>query len=228
MAATVYLVEDDESLATLIDINLRKDGYHVRHLDNGEDGLFAIRDGAPDLVLLDWMLPDLSGVEITRRLRHDARTRAIPIIMLTARGEEDDRVTGLEAGADDYVSKPFSFRELQSRIKSQLRRTGFVDAESRRFGDIEIDSTKRRVKRQNRELRVGAKEFALLELLTARPGRVFTREMLLDQLWSHDVEVELRTVDVTIGRLRRALRRGDERDPIRTVRGLGYAWDETF
>jgi len=183
----------------------------------------------PDLVVLDWMLPGLSGIELCRRLRARPETRQLPIIMLTARGEESDRIRGLDTGADDYVVKPFSMSELAARIRAVLRRIRPGLAEDRlHHGDIVVDRAAHRVRRAEKEIHLGPTEFRLLDYLMQHPGRVFSREQLLDAVWGSDVYVEARTVDVHIGRLRKALSRGRERDPIRTVRGSGYSFDETY
>lgn len=227
MVARIQIIEDDQSIAQLLTFNLEREGYGIMHAENGDDGLSDIRAIKPDLIILDWMLPDMSGIDIARQLRFDKATKHIPIIMLTARADEDDRVHGLEIGADDYVTKPFSMRELQSRIKARLRLIA-PDTKQLQFGDISIDLDKMRVKRGKRAIHLGPKEFDILKLLTARAGRVYSRESILDQIWGIDGDVEIRTVDVAIGRLRRALKRGEERDPIRTIRGAGYSWDEGF
>lgn len=224
MASHIQIIEDDETIASLLTYNLEREGYSVSHADNVDDGLADIRTQKPDLVILDWMLPDGTGVDVARQIRFDKATKHLPIIMLTARADEDDRVHGLEVGADDYVTKPFSIRELQSRIKVRLRSNAVDNV--LRFGDISIDLEKMRVMRGKRNVHLGPKEFEILKFLTSRPGRVYGRELLLDQIWGRDSDVEIRTVDVAIGRLRRALKRGQEIDPIRTVRGAGYSWNE--
>ncbi len=224
MSARIQVVEDDETIAELLTYNLEREGYTVLHADNGADAMIDIRTQKPDLVILDWMLPDMSGIDITRQMRFDPDLKTIPIIMLTARVDEDDRVRGLEIGADDYVTKPFSMRELQSRIKSQLRQLGANNV--RQFGDITIDIEKMRIMRGKRSIHLGPKEFDVLKMLSARPGYVYSRETILNQIWGMSDDVEIRTVDVVIGRLRRAMKRGSESDPIRTVRGSGYSWNE--
>ena len=226
-APSVLVVEDEDSLATLLQYNLEKEGYGVRVAADGEDALMQVDERQPDLVVLDWMLPKVSGVEVCRRLRSKAETRNLPVIMLTARGEESDRVRGLDTGADDYLTKPFSMVELAARIRAVLRRIRPGLAEDRvRQGDIVIDRVAHRVKRAEREVHLGPTEFRLLDHLMQHPGRVFSREQLLDAVWGSDVYVEVRTVDVHIGRLRKALNRdGDLVDPIRTVRSAGYSLD---
>ncbi|TYO90777.1 phosphate regulon transcriptional regulator PhoB [Oceanicella actignis] len=229
MSARIMLVEDEEALCALLEYNLRKEGFAVSVVSDGDEALPAIEDERPDLVLLDWMLPNVSGVEICRAIRARAQLRDMPVIMLTARGEEEDRVRGLELGADDYMTKPFSTTELIARIRAVLRRARpAVAGSAARFGDIELDRDTRRVRRAGREVRLGPTEFRLLDVLLQRPGRVFSREQLLDLVWGRDVYVEPRTVDVHVGRLRKALNRRGERDPIRTVRSAGYALDETY
>jgi two-component system phosphate regulon response regulator PhoB len=220
----VLVVEDEESLATLLQYNLEKEGYLVRMCADGEEALMTIEEKQPDIVILDWMLPKVSGIEVCRRIRQRAITRNLPIIMLTARGEESDRIRGLDTGADDYVVKPFSMTELCARLRAVLRRIRPGLAEDRvRAGDIVIDRVAHRVKRAGEEIHLGPTEFRLLDYFMQHPGRVFSREQLLNAVWGSDVYVETRTVDVHIGRLRRAL--GGEGDPIRTVRSAGYALD---
>jgi len=222
----VLVVEDEDALSTLLSYNLEKEGYKVSVAADGEEGLMLVDERQPDLIVLDWMLPKVSGIEVCRRLRTRPETRNVPIIMLTARGEETDRIRGLDTGADDYITKPFSMTELTARIRAVLRRIRPGLAEDRiRQGDIVIDRVAHRVKREGREIHLGPTEFRLLDYLMQHPGRVFSREQLLDAVWGSDVYVEARTVDVHIGRLRKALNRDDEADPIRTVRSAGYALD---
>ncbi|MEM8840570.1 MAG: phosphate regulon transcriptional regulator PhoB [Pseudomonadota bacterium] len=229
MSARVLVVEDEEALAALLEYNLGKEGFNVRLSGDGEDALLAIQEDQPDLILLDWMLPGLSGIEICRWIRARAESRDIPVIMLTARGEEEDRIRGLDTGADDYLTKPFSIPELTARVRALLRRARpTLSAEVATFGDLMLDRETRRVRRAEREVHLGPTEFRLLDCLIQRPGRVFSREQLLDLVWGRDVYVEVRTVDVHVGRLRKALNRRGERDPIRTVRAAGYALDETY
>ncbi|MEM9045952.1 MAG: phosphate regulon transcriptional regulator PhoB [Pseudomonadota bacterium] len=229
MSARVLVVEDEEALAALLEYNLGKEGFTVRLSGDGEDALLAIQEDQPDLVLLDWMLPGLSGIEICRWIRARAESRDTPVIMLTARGEEEDRIRGLDTGADDYLTKPFSVPELIARVRALLRRARpTLSAEVATFGDLTLDRETRRVRRAEREVHLGPTEFRLLDCLIQRPGRVFSREQLLDLVWGRDVYVEARTVDVHVGRLRKALNRRGERDPIRTVRAAGYALDETY
>ena len=196
---------------------------------DGEEALLVASENQPDLVLLDWMLPQLSGIEVCRRLRSRQETRNVPIIMLTARGEESDRIRGLDTGADDYITKPFSMTELLARLRAVMRRIRPSLAEDVvRVGDIEMDRAAHRVRRAGQDIHLGPTEFKLLDHLVQHPGRVFSREQLLDAIWGSDVYVEARTVDVHVGRLRKALNPRGERDPIRTVRSAGYALDETF
>jgi two-component system phosphate regulon response regulator PhoB len=225
MALTrILVVEDEEALSTLLDYNLRQENFDVAVASDGEEALVKIDEAAPDIVILDWMLPKISGIEVCRRLRAKPETKNIPVIMLTARSEEADRIRGLETGADDYLTKPFSTNELVARVRAVLRRIrpGLVQDEIR-HGDIRIDRTAHRVWREEREIHLGPTEFRLLDHLIQHPGRVFSREQLLNAVWGSDVFVEVRTVDVHIGRLRKALNKHDQGDPIRTVRSAGYS-----
>jgi two-component system phosphate regulon response regulator PhoB len=225
MSAKVLVVEDEDALATLLDYNLSKEGYTVFLAPDGEEALLRVDEEAPDLVVLDWMLPKVSGIEVCRRLRAGAKTRNLPIIMLTARGEETDRIRGLDTGADDYVVKPFSMSELTARVRAVLRRIrpGLTE-DVARYGDIVMDRVAHRVRRNGHEVHLGPTEFRLLDHFMRHPGRVFSREQLLDAVWGSEIYVEARTVDVHIGRLRKAL--GTEgADPIRTVRSAGYSLD---
>lgn len=229
MGAKVLVVEDEEALSALLSYNLEKEGFEVAICSDGDDALIMVDEETPDLVLLDWMLPNVSGIEICRQLRARVETREVPIIMLTARGEEDDRVRGLDLGADDYITKPFSMTELVARIKAILRRTNpMVAGDVATFHDISLERDTCRVRRGAREVKLGPTEFKLLDVLMKRPGRVYSREQLLDQVWGKDVYVEVRTVDVHVGRLRKALNKRGDKDPIRTVRAAGYALDETY
>lgn len=225
----VLVVEDEQALALLLKYNLEAEGYAVDHVERGDDAELRIAEALPDLVILDWMLPGVSGLEICRRLRARDETRELPIIMLTARGEETERVRGLSVGADDYVVKPFSVPELMARVRSLLRRAKPERIASRlKAGDIDLDRETKRVRRAGRDIHLGPTEFRLLEFLLEKPGRVFSRAQLLDFVWGTAAEIDERTVDVHVGRLRKALVRGREKDPIRTVRGAGYSFDETF
>jgi two-component system, OmpR family, phosphate regulon response regulator PhoB len=229
VAPRILVVEDEESLTLLLRYNLETAGYTVESVARGDEAELRIAEQAPDLVLLDWMLPGLSGVELCRRIRARKESERLPVIMLTARGEEADRVRGLATGADDYVVKPFSVPELVARVGALLRRTNPAQVSSRlAAGDIELDRETRRLRRRGTELHLGPTEYKLLEFLMLRPGRVFSREQLLDGVWGRDAYLDERTVDVHVGRLRRALSPAGEQDPIRTVRGAGYAFDETY
>lgn len=222
----VLVVEDEEALAQLLKYNLEKEGYRVSVAMDGEEALVVADESNPDLVVLDWMLPKAPGIEVCRRLRARQESRNTPIVMLTARGEESDRVRGLDMGADDYITKPFAMGELLARLRAVMRRIrpGLAD-DKVTCGDIIIDRVAHRVKRGQREVHLGPTEFRILDHLMQHPGRVFSREQLLDAVWGSDVYVEARTVDVHIGRLRKALMVGEEHDPIRTVRSAGYALD---
>jgi two-component system phosphate regulon response regulator PhoB len=222
----VLVMEDEDALATLLSYNLEKEGYRVVVASDGEEGMLQIDERLPDLVLLDWMLPKLSGIEVCRRIRGRSETRNLPIIMLTARGEESDRVRGLDTGADDYLTKPFSMTELTARIRAVLRRIRPGLADDRiNHGDIVIDRVAHRVRRAGLEIHLGPTEFRLLDHFMQHPGRVFSREQLLDAVWGSDVYVEARTVDVHVGRLRKALNVEGTVNPIRTVRSAGYSLD---
>jgi two-component system, OmpR family, phosphate regulon response regulator PhoB len=229
MKPRVLVVEDEQPLVTLLTYNLGAEGYDVQVSMRGDEAAESIRHDPPDLVILDWMLPGLSGIELCRQLRQHKATKALPIIMLTARGEESERIRGLATGADDYVVKPFSVAELLARVKALLRRSNpAMASDVIGAGDLRLDRGTRRVHRGEREIKLGPTEFRLLECLMRSPGRVYGRDQLLDQVWSRDAEIDDRTVDVHVGRLRKALSKPEETDPIRTVRGAGYAFDETF
>src|SRR5688572_33509945 len=229
MGARILIVEDEAPLTELLRYNLAAEGYDVETVMRGDEAEIRLKETPPDLIVLDWMLPGMSGIELCRRLRTRTETERLPIIMLTARGEESERVRGLATGADDYIVKPFSVPELLARIRALLRRArpervaAMLEA-----GDILLDREKKRVARQGREVHLGPTEFKLLEFLMQSPGRVFSRGQLLDGVWGRDVYIDERTVDVHVGRLRRALNRGRAPDPIRTVRGSGYSFDERF
>lgn len=226
MKPYILAVEDEDALATLLQYNLQKEGYEVGLAQDGELALVMADERLPDLIVLDWMLPKVSGIEVCRRLRSKPESRNVPILMLTARGEESDRIRGLDTGADDYIVKPFSMVELAARIRAVLRRIRPGLADDRiRIGDIVIDRVAHRVRRNDREVHLGPTEFRLLDYLMQHPGRVFSREQLLDAVWGSEVYVEARTVDVHIGRLRKALNQSVESDPIRTVRSAGYSLD---
>ncbi len=226
MTPHVLVVEDEEALALLLKYNLEREGYRVSVAQDGEEALMVSAESAPDLVLLDWMVPKVPGIEVCRRLRARPEARNTPIVMLTARGDEGDRIRGLDTGADDYITKPFSMSELLARLRAVMRRIRPGLAEDKlRAGDITIDRVAHRVRRAVREVHLGPTEFRLLEYLMQHAGRVFSREQLLDAVWGSDVYVEARTVDVHIGRLRKSLNAEGEVDPIRTVRSAGYSFD---
>src|SRR3954447_8048847 len=219
MSARILIVEDEESLTLLLRYNLEKEGFVVEAVARGDEAEIRLKERAPDLVLLDWMLPGVSGIELCRRLRARPETKSLPIIMLTARGEEFDRIRGLATGADDYVVKPFSVPELMARVKAALRRANpHSVGPGLRFGDLELDRETRRVRRAGQEVHLGPTEFRLLEYLMQTPGRVFNREQLLTNVWGEDAYLDERTADVFVGRLRKALTQGRGPDPIRTVR----------
>jgi two-component system phosphate regulon response regulator PhoB len=225
----ILVVEDEADLALLLAYNLEAEGYIAECVERGDEAELRLVESPPDLLILDWMLPGVSGLEICRRLRARDGARTLPVIMLTARGEEGERVRGLSVGADDYVVKPFSVPELMARVRALLRRSRPERiAEKLSAGDLDLDRETRRVRRGARDVHLGPTEFRLLEYLLEKPGRVFSRAQLLDGVWGLSVEIDERTVDVHVGRLRKALSRGRERDPIRTVRGTGYSFDETF
>lgn len=224
LQAQILLVEDEPAQREVLTYNLQAEGFTVRCAENGEEAILMINEALPDLVILDWMMPLLSGIEVCRQIKTREDTRHIPVIMLSARSEEVDTVRGLETGADDYVIKPYSVRELMARARTQLRRTRAVGAGSTlTFEDIVLDPVNHRVSRNMQELKLGPTEFRLLSRLMERPGRVFSRNQLLDLVWGCDVFVDTRTVDVHVARLRKALTLYEDGDPIRTVRGAGYA-----
>jgi two-component system, OmpR family, phosphate regulon response regulator PhoB len=224
----ISVVEDEEALSILLRYNLEAEGYQVSTILRGDEAEEELRHQPPDLIILDWMLPGVSGIELCRRLRNRGETSRIPIIMLTARGEESERVRGLATGADDYVVKPFSTPELMARVKALLRRAKPETVASQlKVAQIELDRSAHRVHRAGRELKLGPTEFRLLEFLMQAPGRVFSRAQLLDGVWGENIYVDDRTVDVHVGRLRKAVNRGKEADPIRTVRGAGYSIEQT-
>ena len=229
MPANILIVEDEADLALMMRYNLEAEGFRVLTASSGDEAAEVMRETLPDLILLDWMLPGLSGIELCRRWRARDETARIPIIMITARGEEEERIRGLATGADDYVVKPFSIPELLARIHALLRRSNpQLVTNVLKAGDLELDRTSHRVRRSGREVHLGPTEYRLLEYLMRHPGRVYSREQLLDGVWGNEVYVDERTVDVHVGRLRKAINRGRNPDPIRTVRGAGYAFDERF
>lgn len=222
----LLIVEDDDALAELLSWNFKKADYDVIQTPDGEEALLLVKEHRPDVVLLDWMIENLSGIEVCRQLRRSPDTANIPIIMLTARGEEEDKIRGLEIGADDYVTKPFSPRELIARVKAVLRRVRpALAGEKLAFGNVEMDTVAHRVKRDNEVIPLGPTEFRLLRHFLEHPNWVFSRERLLDSVWGQDSDIELRTVDVHIRRLRKALNANGQPDIIRTVRSAGYALD---
>ncbi|MFN3526777.1 MAG: phosphate regulon transcriptional regulator PhoB [Paracoccus sp. (in: a-proteobacteria)] len=223
-APCVLVVEDESAQREVLQYNLEAEGFDVVVADNGEDALLLVAEEQPDMIVLDWMLPKVSGIEVCRQVKADPATRNIPILMLSARAEEVDRVRGLETGADDYVVKPYSVVELMARLRAQLRRTRPATMGERlSFGDIILDASEHRVFRAGHPLHLGPTEFRLLSTLMEKPGRVWTREQLLDRVWGRDIYVDTRTIDVHVGRLRKALMQNGGDNPVRTVRGTGYA-----
>ena len=221
---TVLVVEDEPAQREVLGYNLEAEGFRVAKAENGEEALILVDEEQPDIIVLDWMLPNVSGIEVCRQLKTRADTRNVPIIMLSARSEEVDRVRGLETGADDYVIKPYSIVELMARVRAQLRRTRPAAAGLRlEYEDIVPDSETHRVLRDGTEVKLGPTEFRLLSTLMEKPGRVWSREQLLDRVWGRDIYVDTRTVDVHIGRLRKSLTGAGGADPLRTVRGAGYS-----
>ena len=223
----ILVVEDDKDLISLIKFNLKSEGFNVLLSPNGEDGLFTAKEEKPDLILLDWMLPILSGIEVLQRLKNNKDTKSIPVIFITAKGEENDKIRGLNSGADDYIVKPFSTKELIARIKANLRRGKLIPDDKIVCSDIEIDLVSKRVKRQNKIIHLCPIEFRLLHYLCKNQGRVFSRDQLLDNVWGNDVYVEQRTVDVHIRRLRKALNINNLPNIIRTIRSEGYSVEST-
>ncbi|MGB7268210.1 MAG: phosphate regulon transcriptional regulator PhoB [Albidovulum sp.] len=221
---SVLLVEDEPAQREVLAYNLEALGFRVLQADNGEEALLLVAEETPDLIVLDWMLPNVSGIEVCRRLKSRSETKSVPIIMLSARSEEVDRVRGLETGADDYVVKPYSVSELMARVRTQLRRSHPASqGEVMEFEDIKLDAASHRVHRDGKPLKLGPTEFRLLSTFLEKPGRVWSREQLLDRVWGRDIYVDTRTVDVHVGRLRKALCFHGGDDPVRTVRGAGYA-----
>jgi two-component system phosphate regulon response regulator PhoB len=228
-APRILVVEDEAALSLLLSYNLEAEGFLVERVERGDEAELRLIESPPDLVILDWMLPGVSGLEICRRMRAREATRTLPVIMLTARGDESERVRGLAIGADDYVVKPFSVPELMARVRALLRRSRPDRVSSvLAAGDLGLDRENWRVNRGSRDVHLGPTEFRLLEYLMAKPGRVFSRAQLLDAVWGLSADIDERTVDVHVGRLRKALSLPNERDPIRTIRGAGYSFDETF
>lgn len=226
MTPYILIVEDDPAIEALLAYNLEKEGYKINVAKDGEEALLTIAEKQPDMIILDWMLPKVSGIEVCRRLRQRNETKNVPIIMLTARIDETDRIRGFETGADDYINKPFSVAELKARVKAVMRRIRPALAdEIVKYSDIEVDRVSHRVRRAGNEIHLGPTEFRLLDHLIQHPGRVFSREQLLDAVWGNDVYVEARTVDVHVGRLRKAINIQGVPDIIRTVRASGYSLD---
>ncbi|MIL09589.1 phosphate regulon transcriptional regulatory protein PhoB [Salmonella enterica subsp. enterica] len=224
IAARIMVVEDEEPLGVLLKYNLEAEGYQVEIVTRGDEAEIRLQENVPDLLVLDWMVPAVSGIELCRRLRMRAETERLPIIMLTARGEETDRVRGLSTGADDYLVKPFSTPELLARVKALLRRAKpEVLSSVLKVGDIVLDREQHRVYRKKSELKLGPTEYRLLEFMMQHPGRVFSRSQLLDKVWGETIYIDERTVDVHVGRLRKAVNTGKMPDVIRTIRGAGYA-----
>ena len=226
MLAKVLLVEDEKSIVTLIKYNLEKEGFKVFCSETGEDALKIIKEKIPDLVILDWMLPDTSGIDVCRQIKVDKKLKNIPVLILTAKGEPDDKIKGLEVGADDYVTKPFNNKELLLRIKSLIKRSKPSLLEDLGiFKDLKIDRITRKVFRENKEIKLGPIEYKLLDFLIKSPQRVYSREQLLNNVWGENINVETRTVDVHIRRLRKAINIDKKNDLIRTVRSSGYSLD---
>ena len=224
MSISIHIVEDEQPIITLVKYNLEKEGYKVSFSDNGNEGIEEIKRILPDLVLLDWMLPDFSGVEICKILKKEKKFKDIPIIMLTAKGEDEDKIKGLNSGADDYITKPFSFPELLARIKALLRRSKpSLVADTIEFEDLKIDKITRRVFRKNKEIHLGPKEYALINFFIKNPKRVYSRDLILENIWTNNINVETRTVDVHIRRLRQTINIKGTKELIRTVRSAGYS-----
>jgi len=220
----VLVVEDEPAQREVLAYNLEAEGFRTSRAEDGEEGLLMVSEDAPDVIVLDWMMPNLSGIEVCRRLKVSPKTRSIPIIMLSAKSEEIDKVRGLETGADDYVVKPYSVSELMARVRTQLRRVRpSTVGQVLTYEDITLDAETHRVMRSDRPLKLGPTEFRLLSTLMEKPGRVWSRDQLLDRVWGRDIYVDTRTVDVHVGRLRKVLTSHGDEDPVRTVRGAGYA-----
>ena len=224
MSVSIHIVEDEQPIITLVKYNLEKEGYKVSFSDNGSDGIEDIKRLSPDLVLLDWMLPDFSGVEICKSLKKEKNFKNIPIIILTAKGENEDKVKGLNSGADDYITKPFSFPELLARIKALLRRSKpSLISDIIEFEDLKVDRITRRVFRKNKEIHLAPKEYALINFFIKNPKRVYSRDLILENIWTNNINVETRTVDVHIRRLRQTINIKGTKELIRTVRSAGYS-----
>ena len=224
MSVSIHIVEDEQPIITLVKYNLEKEGYKVSSSDNGNEGIEDIKKLFPDLVLLDWMLPDFSGVEICKILKKEKKFKEIPIIMLTAKGEDEDKIKGLNSGADDYITKPFSFPELLARIKALLRRSKpSLVSDIVEFEDLKVDRLTRRVFRKNKEIYLGPKEYDLINFFIKNPKRVYSRDLILENIWTNNINVETRTVDVHIRRLRQTINIKGTKELIRTVRSAGYS-----
>ncbi|MBL1406186.1 MAG: phosphate regulon transcriptional regulatory protein PhoB [Hyphomicrobiales bacterium] len=222
----VLIVEDEPAQLELLSYNLKSEGYEIICADNGEEGCLLAQEENPELIILDWMLPKLSGIEVCRQLKRKKETREIPIMMLTARGEEADKVRGLDIGADDYIVKPYSVAELLARARALVRRANpAASGNVVEYGDIYFDAEKIKLTRGGKAIKLGPTEFRLFSIFIGRPGRVWSRDQLLERVWEHDLDIDYRTVDVHIGRLRKALRQDGKPDPIRTVRSAGYSLD---
>jgi two-component system phosphate regulon response regulator PhoB len=223
---TVLVIEDEPAQQEILTYNLEKNGYETHTASDGEEGLLLAQEINPTLIILDWMLPKLSGVEVCRQLKRSKATKRIPVMMLTARGEESDRVRGLDIGADDYMVKPYSVAELLARARAMIRRANPMESlDIIQYKDIELDHEQHKVKRNNKLIKLGPTEYRLLSVFLSRPGRVWSRDQLLERVWVHDLDIDFRTVDVHVGRLRRALKQEGKPDLIRTVRSAGYSLD---
>ncbi|MDA8559521.1 phosphate regulon transcriptional regulator PhoB [Candidatus Pelagibacter bacterium] len=224
MNGKIFIIEDETSIIKLVQYNLEKEGFIVSSSENGNDGLKQLKKFEPNLLLLDWMLPDLSGIEICKHIRKDNKFKTLPIIMLTAKGEEEDKIKGLESGVDDYLTKPFSYKELLARIKAVLRRSNpEIVSDSLEFEDLSLDRVEKRVFRDNLEIKLGPTEFRLLEFFLMNPKRVYSRDQILENVWPNNINVESRTIDVHIRRLRQSINIDNKKELIRTVRASGYS-----
>ena len=224
MNGKIFIIEDETSIIKLVQHNLEKEGFIVSSSENGNDGLKQLKKFEPNLLLLDWMLPDLSGIEICKNIRKDNKFKTLPIIMLTAKGEEEDKIKGLESGVDDYLTKPFSYKELLARIKAVLRRSNpEIVSDSLEFEDLSLDRVEKRVFRDNLEIKLGPTEFRLLEFFLMNPKRVYSRDQILENVWPNNINVESRTIDVHIRRLRQSINIDNKKELIRTVRASGYS-----
>ena len=224
MNGKIFIIEDETSIIKLVQHNLVKEGFIVSSSENGNEGLKQLKKFEPNLLLLDWMLPDLSGIEICKHIRKDNKFKTLPIIMLTAKGEDEDKIKGLESGVDDYLTKPFSFKELLARIKAVLRRSNpEIVSDSLEFEDLSLDRVEKRVYRDNLEIKLGPTEFRLLEFFLMNPKRVYSRDQILENVWPNNINVESRTIDVHIRRLRQSINIDNKKEFIRTVRASGYS-----